>query len=315
VNLPREQRLMRSSGVWSVRVAVQWAQLQPRAGARPNLRSLDRFVAGAARARLDVLPVVLGTPGWAAANPSSAASPPRDPRTYGRFLQALVRRYGPRGSLWRGRGAPPRRPSRRWQIWNEPDITKYWSAPGPWQRGYVRLLRAARTALKRADPRAQVVLAGLTNRSWLDLRKVYAAGGRGLFDLAAAHPFSARVSNVVKIVRLVRAEMRRARDARTPLLVTELSWTSGKGRATFTYGWETTESGQASRVRSALRRLAAARGRFRLAGVYWYTWLSPRIGGRDSFSYSGLRRLNAAGRPVSKPALAAFRGVARALAR
>jgi polysaccharide biosynthesis protein PslG len=99
------------------------------------------------------------------------------------------------------------------------------------------------------------------------------------------------------------------------LLVTELSWTSGKGRATFTYGWETTESGQASRVRSALRRLAAARGRFRLAGVYWYTWLSPRIGGRDSFSYSGLRRLNAAGRPVSKPALAAFRGVARALAR
>jgi hypothetical protein len=315
VSLAREQRIMRASGVGSVRVAVQWALMQPRAGGRPRFRALDRFVSGAARAGLDVLPVVLQTPAWAAQDPRDGASPPRDPRTYGRFLQALVARYGPRGSLWRGRGAPPRHPIRRWQVWNEPDLTKYWSAPGPWQRGYVRLLRTARASLKRADPGAKVVLAGLTNRSWIDLRKVYSAGGRGLFDIAAAHPFSRRVSNVVKIVGLVRQEMARAGDARTPLLVTELSWTSGLGRATQTYGWETSEAGQASRLRSALTRLAADRARFRLLGVYWYTWLSPRIGRSDSFAYSGLRRLNGAGRPVSKPALAAFRSVARRLAR
>ena len=52
-----------------------------------------------------------------------------------------------------------------------------------------------------------------------------------------------------------------------------------------------------------------------MAGVYWYTWLSPAIGGRDSFDYAGLRRLDGAGRPVSKPALAAFRLVARRLER
>jgi hypothetical protein len=314
VNLPREQRVMRRTGVGSVRVAVQWARLQPRAGAAPDLRPLDRFVRGAARAGLDVLPVVLQTPAWAAADPSNGASPPRNPATYGRFLAALVARYGPSGSVWRGRGAPPRRPIRRWQVWNEPDIARYWSSREPWPRGYVRLLRAARRALRRADPGAQVVLAGLTNRSWIDLRAVYAAGGRRFFDVAAAHPFSARVSNVVKIVGLVRREMTRAGDARKPLLVTELSWTSGRGRATLTYGWETTESGQAARVRSALTSLAAARGRYRIAGLYWYTWLSPAIGARDSFAYSGLRRLNARGRPVSKPALGAFRAVARRLA-
>jgi hypothetical protein len=272
-------------------------------------------VAGAARTRVEVLPVVLGTPAWAAVDPGDVASPPRSAATYGRFLATLVARYGPRGSLWRGTGAPPRRPIRRWQVWNEPDIAKYWNAREPWPRGYVRLLRGARAALKRADPRAQVVLAGLTNRSWIDLRAVYAAGGRGLFDVAAAHPFSARVSNVVRIVSLVRREMRSAGDARTPLLVTEMSWSSGAGRSTLNYGWETTEAGQAARVRSALSRLAAARARFRLAGVYWYTWLSPAPGSADSFNYSGLRRLDASGRPVSKPALGAFRAVARGLAR
>jgi hypothetical protein len=315
VDVASEQRLMRASGVGSVRVAVQWRDLQPRAGAAPDLRALDGFVAGAARTRVEVLPVVLGTPAWAAVDPGDVASPPRSAATYGRFLATLVARYGPRGSLWRGAGAPPRRPIRRWQVWNEPDIAKYWNAREPWPRGYVRLLRGARAALKRADPRAQVVLAGLTNRSWIDLRAVYAAGGRGLFDVAAAHPFSARVSNVVRIVSLVRREMRSAGDARTPLLVTEMSWSSGAGRSTLNYGWETTEAGQAARVRSALSRLAAARARFRLAGVYWYTWLSPAPGSADSFNYSGLRRLDASGRPVSKPALGAFRAVARGLAR
>jgi hypothetical protein len=315
VDVAAEQRLMRASGVGSVRVAVQWRELQPRAGAAPDLRALDAFVAGAARARVDVLPVVLGAPAWAAVDPGDPASPPRLAATYGRFLATLVARYGPRGSLWRGAGAPPRRPIRRWQVWNEPDIARYWHAREPWPRGYVRLLRGARAALRRADPGAQVVLAGLTNRSWIDVRAVYDAGGRGQFDLAAAHPFSARVANVVRIVGLVRREMRRAGDARTPLLVTEMSWSSGAGRSTLNYGWETTEAGQAARVRSALSRLAAARTRYRLAGVYWYTWLSPAPGAADSFSYSGLRRLDGSGRPVSKPALGAFRAVARRLVR
>jgi hypothetical protein len=125
VDVAAEQRLMRASGVGSVRVAVQWRELQPRAGAAPDLRALDAFVAGAARARVDVLPVVLGAPAWAAVDPGDPASPPRRAATYGRFLATLVARYGPRGSLWRGAGAPPRRPIRRWQVWNEPDIARY----------------------------------------------------------------------------------------------------------------------------------------------------------------------------------------------
>jgi hypothetical protein len=311
VDLGSELALMRGAGVGSTRVAVQWRALQPQPGV-VDFAAFDAYVLATARAGIRVLPVVLGTPPWAARNPSDPASPPKDPRQYGAFLSALVQRYGPAGALWAAHPEVQRVPIRQWQVWNEPDLGKYWAAKD-WAPGYVSLLRAARAAIKAADPSAKVVLAGLTNRSWIDLRRVYAAGGGRLFDLAAVHPFSRRVPNVLKIVTLARREMRRHGDARKPLVLSEVSWSSGHGHSTFNYGWETSEQGQAQRLKSALADLAARRHADRIVGIYWYTWMSPAIGGKDSFDYSGLRRLDAAGHPVTKPALAAFRAVARRL--
>jgi hypothetical protein len=313
IDMGAELALMQSSGVGSTRIAVDWRTIEPAPGAL-DFTGLDAFVAGAAQHRVDVLPVVLGAPGWAARNPAVPSSPPRDPAAYAAFLTTLIQRYGPAGVFWEAHPELQPQPIRHWQIWNEPDLGKYW-AQKDWAPGYVRLLRAARKAVKAADPSAQVVLAGLTNRSWLDLGRVYRAGGGRLFDLAAVHPFSRRVTNVLKIVRLVRATMRRYGDRRKPLVLSEVSWSSGLGHSTFNYGWETTEAGQAARLRQALLGLAARRHTDRIPAIYWYTWLSPAIGGRDSFDYAGLRRLDAAGRPVSKPALAAFRLAARRLER
>jgi hypothetical protein len=331
VDLGGQTAAMRDAGVGSVRVAVYWSEAQPYAsasavpadqrarfvdaeGVPTDFSGIDAVVAASAAAGLDVLPVVLRTPTWAAADPRQPASPPRTPAPYARFLTALVHRYGPGGSFWTQRPDLSPRPIRRWQVWNEPDIRKYWSRQ-PFAASYVRLLRAAHRAIHAADPGARVLLAGLTNRSWIDLRRVYEAGGRGAFDIAAAHPFSRRVANVLKIVALVRREMRRHGDRRTPLALTELSWSSGAGHSTFNYGWETTEQGQAQQIRAVLPRLAALRRALRLDVVYWYTWLSRPIGGPDSFDYSGLRRLDPNGAIVDKPALAAFRATVRGLTR
>jgi hypothetical protein len=313
IDMGAELALMQSSGVGSTRIAVDWRTIEPARGAL-DLTGLDAFVAAAAQQRIDVLPVVLGAPAWAARDPAVPSSPPRDNAEYAAFLTTLIQRYGPAGAFWQAHPELQPRPIRRWQIWNEPDLGKYW-AQKDWAPGYVRLLRAARKAVKAADASAQVVLAGLTNRSWLDLGRVYRAGGGRLFDLAAVHPFSRRVANVLKIVRLVRAQMRRHGDRLKPLVLSEVSWSSGLGHSSFNYGWEMTEAGQAARLSQALRALAARRRADHIAAVYWYTWLSPAIGGRDSFDYAGLRRLDAAGRPVSKPALAAFRAVVRRLER
>jgi hypothetical protein len=313
-DLGREAQLMRGAGVGSTRVAFYWRDMQPAQDRPVDWSRTDRIVGAAAAAQIDVFPILLLAPAWATTGetldlPREGAVP--DSAAYAQFARDAIRRYGPQGSFWTENPAVPRRPIRAWQVWNEPDIERYWVGE-PWAPTYVTLLKAAHAAIKAEDPGATVVAAGLTNRSWEDLALLYEAGGRGFFDAAAIHPFSRRVSNVVKIVGLARAEMRRRGDARVPLVLSEISWSSGKGRSTRNYGWETSERGQAERVTEALTALARERTRLRIASVYWYTWLSPKIGSKDSFSYGGLRRLEN-GRAVSKPALGAFRKTVRRL--
>jgi hypothetical protein len=310
LDLQAETRLMARSGVGTIRVAFYWRRMQPREGEPIDFAETDRIVDAAARARLRVFATLVRAPEWATGGDSHEGAVPRDPQTYAAFAAEVVRRYGNGGTFWAGRSDAL--PIVSWQVWNEPDIGRYWQAD-PWPPSYVRLLRAARPAIKSADPQAQVVAAGLTNQSWNDLRALYRAGARPLFDAAAIHPFSRRPSNVLKIVRLARGVMRRFGDARKPLVLTELSWSSGKGKSTFNYGWETTEAGQAQRIRQILPMLAGVRRRLHLQALYWYTWLSPPVGDDESFSYSGLRRLSSKGDPVSKPALRAFRAVVRQL--
>ena len=301
---------MVSSGVESVRTAVRWYELQPSSGETTDSSALDATVAAAAQRGLAVLPVVQSTPGWAARRPGDTASPPRDPATFGRFLAALVARYGPQGSLWAERPELPRVPIRDWQVWNEPNITRYWSQQ-PFAKSYVRLLRAAHAALHAADPGATVVLAGLPNESWKALRSIYKAGGRGHFDAVALHPYTRKPSDVLRLIRYARRVMRKRGDGSTPVWVTELSWPAAKGKVPRPAGFEVSEKGQARRLRTALRLLSAARRRQRIARVFWYTWLSTEAG-PSAFDWSGLRRLRE-GAAVDAPALAAFRRSARRL--
>ena len=165
---------MAGARVETVRLTFLWRTAEPSPGAL-DFSTTDGLVLAAARRRLEVLPNVWATPDWAAERPGDAASPPRDRAAYGRFLAALIARYGPSGSLWAEHPEVPRVPIRAWQIWNEPSMTRYWTTQ-PFAKSYVSLLRAAYSAVKAADPHAKVILAGLPNRSWQALRTVYAAG-------------------------------------------------------------------------------------------------------------------------------------------
>lgn len=295
------------SGAESVRTAFRWSEMERSQGAI-DFSAADRVVLAAAARGLRVLPVVQGTPGWAASGP---AAPPRHASDLGRFMTALVGRYGPRGSLWAEHPEVAARPVRDWQIWNEPNLTRYLRARH-WPRAYVRLLRAAHTALQAADRGSRTILAGLPNESWLALRAIYRAGARGSFDAVALHPYTGRPSNVVKLVRFARREMRRFGDRRLPVWITELSWPAAVGKTKTTAGFETDDRGQAKRLRRGLELLARARRSLRIGRVYWYTWLSAESGGPSSFDYAGLRRLRD-GHVRSAPALGAFRAMARRL--
>ena len=161
---------MVGAGVESVRTAVRWYELQPygapptcrprRArfrdvgGSRPTSR-LDAVVAapraragGAARRAGDARTGRRQTPGrhHVAARRSRRRSAASWPRSSAATARA--------GSLWAERPDLPRVPIRAWQIWNEPNLTRYWSEQ-PFARSYVRLLRAADAALRGGRPAAR----------------------------------------------------------------------------------------------------------------------------------------------------------------
>jgi hypothetical protein len=226
-------------------------------------------------------------------------------------MTMLVARYGPTGSLWAEHPDVARRPIRAWQIWNEPNLTRYWNV-APWAPSYVKLVKAADKALKAADPKSRTVLAGLPNESWEALDQIYYAKARGAFDVVALHPYTGKPKNVVKIVKIVRRRMQDRGDRKLPIWVTELSWPAAVGKTGQAGDFSTTDAGQAQRLESGLKRLAADRKALRIERVYWYSWLTVEGASADAFRWSGLRRLRD-GQLIDAPALSVFQRMARRL--
>lgn len=312
VDLDRQASDMKAAGVESWRVEFAWDLIEPSPGAF-NWAATDRKVLAAARAGIDVLGLALRAPAWANGGSGDPFVPPKKPSDYAGYLTALITRYGPNGSLWVEHPEVPRRAVRTWEIWNEPNLKDYFRAQ-PFAKPYAALLRAAYPAVHAADPGATVLMASMANFSWRDLAKLLSVSGPKLkFDAAGAHPFSGRPSNAVKIVRLNRDVLDRRGYGKVPLWLTELTWSSAKGKKTpLTQNWETTEAGQAERLRSVFKLLLAQRKSLRLARVFWYTWATVDNGSKNSFDYSGLLQYRPDGTFRAKPALAAFKAVAKA---
>jgi hypothetical protein len=326
IDLDSEMGRMVRNGVQSERTVFNWGLAQPYAsfddvppdqvdryrdegGVPTDYAEIDRQVTAATMKHIAVLPIVLVAPAWDARHPGHFNSPPADPGPYADFAGALVRRYGPGGSFWQEHPELPSMPIRYWQIWNEPSLRPFWSDQ-PFADDYVNLLTQARTAIKAQDPNARIVLAGLPNKAWVALEDIYQAGGRKLFDIAAFHPFTHDVKGVKTILERDRKVMKKYKDSRKSLWVTELSWTSSKGKTNVLFGNEETEKGQAKKLTAAYTMLAKLRGKLRIGRAYWYTWLSRDMQDDYPFDWAGLSRVTSGGDVRNKPALTAFRKIA-----
>jgi hypothetical protein len=331
-----ELRRVAKSGARSVRWTINWPALQPYGswadvpepergrfrdveGIPTDFGPADRFITAAVRARLRVLPVVMESAPWAAENPYVAFSPPRDPEQYGRYAGLLADRYGHGGRFWREHRRLPYRPVRAWQIWNEPaGVDGFGSPSWAWQSErdqlttYVAMLTAASREIRKADPRARVMLSGLFGRTWTALDQLYAAGARKLFDEVALHPFTRKPVNMLEIVKRARAAMNRHGDRAKPISVTELAWPSSLGAVTTPFEFAVTEAQQPRLLERGFKTLARARKRLKIRTVYWYTWMTNDVSKESSFDYAGLltRRY---GWSEPKPAFWAFTRVARRL--
>jgi hypothetical protein len=302
----------------------QRAKFQDVGGIPTNFHAADRLVSAAAKAKLQLLPVLLGAPRWATDDPSRPINVPRDANQFASFAATLVRRYGTSGSFWSEHPEVRRFPVRSWQVWNEVSNAYYWDST--WATAYPKLLRATYDAIKAADPQARVLMAGLNSGehgpSWDVLDTVYRqldVQGLGRpFDDVAAHVYTRRVPDAVKVIEETRKVMTDHGDDR-PIRVTELAWPAARGRLRDKHGRRreffaaTTDKGMAKRLYRGVLSLAARRTALNISGVDWFQWASSYKGTDDAFRYSGLR-LAAHKRLKDKPAMKAYRRVARRLA-
>lgn len=302
---------MRRVGVETARTNFNWGYAQERKGGPIDFHRTDQLTWLAAAHDIDLLPTVAIAPNWARVR-KRQYSPPKSRHAYARYLTALIGRYGPKGTFWSEHPELTKRPIRAWQLWNEPNLYFYWPVKGDWAESYGKLVRTTYKAVKAADPGAKVVLAGMTNRSWSALQRLYEKGDvRGAFDVAAVHPFTPKPEGVVEIVRRFRAVMAKHGDAGKRVWATEIGLPASRGQdADPNNGLETTNKGMARFLTDTYAALETARGNraTRVDRAYWYTWASG-YKTRDPWDYTGLvqhKHTSAHESMVPMPALDAY---------
>jgi hypothetical protein len=272
-------RLMRSAGVQSLRLPLNWAGIEAENPllAEPDWSGFDHEVQLGAESGLRVMPFVLNSPQWVA--PELTDLPARSSWqrwAWASFLREAVERYGPGGSFWEDHPDLPFLPIRRWEVWNEENIVSFAKPVDPAR--FATLVRIAGRVLHGADPGAKVILGGLFGHplqvppnatSGEFLSALYRMPNlKPLFDGVALHPYVADVSAMRGQLINLRRIMRLNGDARTPIYVTELGWGSNSGPTR----WERGLNGQAEQLSRAFEMLSANRLRWRIGGAWWFTW-------------------------------------------
>jgi hypothetical protein len=286
-----EAELMGEAGISSVRDWFSWAQVEPRRGER-NWGLLDDTVAANARAGMTTLPFLFGTPAWAAAEDGRdcvegdcVSYPPISDETraeFADFAAAAARRYGPGGAFWIAHRALPYRPVEVWQIWNEPNLSSFYR-PAVDPVGYAALVEPVAAAIRRQDPDATVLLAGLTGTktnakrmsTTAFLTQLYSVSGiAASFDGIAVHPYNRAAGGTIDQIEAARG-VATANGDRAGIWVTEVGWASaGKRR----WGLVKSPDGQASSLRKAYTRLIEDAQRLGIRAVYWYAWRDTEPG-------------------------------------
>lgn len=172
------------TGMWAVRVDVDWTRVEPQRGQR-DWSSIDRVVDAVVARGLCPLALVTYAPDWAANHPDATGGywAPTDPETFAAFAADAARRYGPHVGVW--------------EVWNEPNTVKFFH-PKPDPAAYGALLAATYRAVKAVDPDATILSGGLApaedNGSDISpltfLKALYDRGANHYFDAFAIHPYT-----------------------------------------------------------------------------------------------------------------------------
>ena len=303
---------MQAAGVRTTRFVLNWGAVEPAQG-RFNWGFVDRFIGDLASHGIRAVPSVWGNPDWL---PGSSSTPPifgsQAEQRWRVFLQTLVARYRSGGVYWtkyyhqRFGASAKALPVESWQIWNEPNLKKYF-APYPSPGKYARLLQISKPAIKSKDRRARVVLAGMPGygdvTAWGFLGMLYQVPGiKAYFDTVALHPYGSTLNQVRQEIQRVRNTMKSRGAAATPLWIDEIAWGSALPDHV---GINKGPPGQAQMLRRSFMMILSHRTAWNIEHLFWYHWRDPRRS-RASCSFcasAGLLNF----KRTAKPSLGAFR--------
>lgn len=176
-------RLAKAAGATVISTTSSFRTMQPDEGGPINFEYLDRTIATARAAGMQVRLQLAGMPDWALDEPEHESQPPRSKAelaAWSAFVtQVMEHVVGEVDYL---------------EVWNEPNIEKWWPT-GPDPVEFARLLDVTYRAVKDVTPETQVVSGGLASNDLGYLKWVYKAFDQlGLaatpFDQLGAHPFA-----------------------------------------------------------------------------------------------------------------------------
>jgi polysaccharide biosynthesis protein PslG len=275
---PDDFERMGEADVGTYRMSLGWPTVQSAKDDPYDWTVPDFGVSRAVSNGMQPLPVAAGSPGFAGATRQTPPLGSTSARVgWQRFLTAAVERYGPDGEFWRLNPGVPYRPVRAWQIWNEPNTEWFWR-PKPSPRKYAELLELSATAIRRADPSAQIVLGGMFGFPTGDksiamprfLKRLYRPrSARKSFDAVALHPYGGTLPDMKYQISRARRIMDSNRDRRTPIWITEIGWATDGPRK---WPLVTSRKGQAKLLKKSFKLLLARRQRFGIRRVIWFVW-------------------------------------------
>jgi hypothetical protein len=286
--------MLKKSGATTVRWTMNWSHIEPKSGSW-NWSAADAVVGGLAAQGIRVLPVMWGTPRWAASSAITAPIATQAQRNaWSAYLRAAIRRYGPGGNYWSGayRTQHPGKaalPINTWQIWNEANLKTAMNPSTP--SAYAQLLTLSHTVIRQTDPKAKVMFAGLLSHppngltASTFLGDVYQQpGARNAFDIMASNAYSGSVSGMLDDLGHIRHTMGTNGQGAKPLWISEVGW--GSAPPNSANGGQTKGPlGQRKILIQSFNALLQERGSMRIGKVLWFNFRDPAGGNSNICAY------------------------------
>ena len=171
----RDLGLIDDAGFTWVKQWFAWRDIEGKGKGQYDWSTPDRIVDQVEEFGLNLMVRVDHEPEWAGA-------PPGNLDHFTDFLSAMASRY--KGRI------------HAYQVWNEPNLAREWGDKPPNAREYTQMLKRAYEVIKKVDPNAIVVSAGMAPTTELSHRAVpdtqfiqamYDAGAKPYFDMLGAH--------------------------------------------------------------------------------------------------------------------------------